>query len=44
MFRIFIELCFVQVTGRNPGYGFTATALLLAGITILKESDKMPGK
>lgn len=33
-----------RVSGRNPGYGFTATALLLAGITILKESDKMPGK
>lgn len=33
-----------RISGRNPGYGFTATALLLAGITILKESDKMPGK
>uniref|UniRef100_A0A1B6HJK4 Saccharopine dehydrogenase NADP binding domain-containing protein n=2 Tax=Homalodisca liturata TaxID=320908 RepID=A0A1B6HJK4_9HEMI len=33
-----------KVSGCDPGYGFTTTALLLAAVTILKESDKMPGK
>uniref|UniRef100_A0A1B6MG41 Saccharopine dehydrogenase NADP binding domain-containing protein n=1 Tax=Graphocephala atropunctata TaxID=36148 RepID=A0A1B6MG41_9HEMI len=33
-----------KVSGRDPGYGFTTTALLLSAVTILKESDKMPGK
>ncbi|KAG7198229.1 hypothetical protein KM043_005636 [Ampulex compressa] len=31
-----------KVSGVNPGYGFTCTAVLLSAITILKESDKMP--
>ena len=30
--------------GRNPGYGATCTALVLSGYTVLKESDKMPGR
>lgn len=33
-----------KVSGRDPGYGFTATALVLSAITILQEADKMPGK
>lgn len=33
-----------KVTGKNPGYGLTSICLLLAGITILRESDKMPDK
>ncbi|XP_054281886.1 saccharopine dehydrogenase-like oxidoreductase [Macrosteles quadrilineatus] len=33
-----------KVSGRDPGYGLTTTALLLAGITIIKDGDKMPGK
>ncbi|XP_043484039.1 saccharopine dehydrogenase-like oxidoreductase [Leptopilina heterotoma] len=31
-----------KVTGKNPGYGLTCTTLLLAGVTILRESEKMP--
>ncbi|XP_014231061.1 saccharopine dehydrogenase-like oxidoreductase isoform X3 [Trichogramma pretiosum] len=31
-----------KVSGRNPGYGATCTALVLSAVTILKESDKMP--
>ncbi|XP_043483926.1 saccharopine dehydrogenase-like oxidoreductase [Leptopilina heterotoma] len=31
-----------KVTGKNAGYGLTCTCLLLAGLTILRESDKMP--
>ncbi|XP_077286264.1 saccharopine dehydrogenase-like oxidoreductase [Arctopsyche grandis] len=34
----------VRVSGTNPGYGATVTALIYSGITILKEADKMPGK
>uniref|UniRef100_A0A1B6DUC4 Saccharopine dehydrogenase NADP binding domain-containing protein n=1 Tax=Clastoptera arizonana TaxID=38151 RepID=A0A1B6DUC4_9HEMI len=33
-----------RVSGRDPGYGFTAAALVLAGFTVFKESDKMPGR
>lgn len=33
-----------RVTGRNPGYGATCTALLMSAITILNESDQMPDK
>jgi hypothetical protein len=33
-----------KVSGVNPGYGATCTLLLIAAITILKESDKMPVK
>ncbi|KAG8238949.1 hypothetical protein J437_LFUL018699 [Ladona fulva] len=33
-----------QVKGTNPGYGATCVALLLSGLTILDESDKMPDK
>lgn len=33
----------VKVTGPNPGYGSTCVALLCSAMTILKESDKMPG-
>jgi len=32
----------VKVSGRNPGYGVTCIALIQSGLTILKESDKMP--
>lgn len=32
----------VSVVGKNPGYGATCIALLLAATTILKESSKMP--
>lgn len=31
------------VTGTNPGYGTTCAGVLLCALTILKESDKMPG-
>lgn len=34
----------VRVSGRNPGYGATATALVISALTILRESDKMPGR
>lgn len=33
-----------KVSGVNPGYGFTTTALVLSAVTILKEADKMPDK
>lgn len=33
----------VKVSGTNPGYGSTCTALVLSAIIILKECDKMPG-
>lgn len=33
----------VKVSGPNPGYGSTCVALLSTAVTILKESDKMPG-
>ncbi|EDW84892.1 uncharacterized protein Dwil_GK14366 [Drosophila willistoni] len=33
----------VRVTGPNPGYGATCVALLSTALTILRESDKMPG-
>jgi hypothetical protein len=36
-------LCF-QVSGKDPGYGLTCVTLLLTAITILRESDKMPGR
>lgn len=32
-----------KVTGQNPGYGATCVALLLSAVTILQDSDKMPG-
>ncbi|XP_053679423.1 saccharopine dehydrogenase-like oxidoreductase [Anopheles nili] len=32
-----------RVSGTNPGYGATCVALILAAVTILRESDKMPG-
>lgn len=31
-----------KVAGKNAGYGLTCKCLLLAGLTILRESDKMP--
>ncbi|XP_044006969.1 saccharopine dehydrogenase-like oxidoreductase [Aphidius gifuensis] len=31
-----------KVTGRNPGYGLTCTCLMIAGLTVLREADKMP--
>ncbi|GLV31174.1 Saccheropin dehydrogenase 1 [Carabus blaptoides fortunei] len=31
-----------KVSGVNPGYGFTCIALILCGMTMLKEADKMP--
>lgn len=31
-----------KVSGRDPGYGATADMLVLTGLTILNESDKMP--
>lgn len=34
----------VKVSGRNPGYGATCTAIVLSAFMILKESDKLPGK
>lgn len=33
-----------QISAFNPGYGFTATALILSAITILRETDSLPGK
>lgn len=36
------QALFAEVSARNPGYGATCTALVLAGITVLKEADKMP--
>uniref|UniRef100_A0A1B6C8Z6 Saccharopine dehydrogenase NADP binding domain-containing protein n=2 Tax=Clastoptera arizonana TaxID=38151 RepID=A0A1B6C8Z6_9HEMI len=33
-----------RVFGRDPAYEFTATSLVLAGFTILKELDKMPNR
>lgn len=33
-----------KVTGKNPGYGATCISLILCGLTILTESDKMPNK
>lgn len=32
-----------KLSGHDPGYSFTCTALVLSAITVLKESDKMPG-
>ncbi|XP_050069983.1 saccharopine dehydrogenase-like oxidoreductase [Anopheles maculipalpis] len=32
-----------KVSGTNPGYGATCVALILSALTILRESDKMPG-
>lgn len=32
----------LQVSGVNPGYGATCTALVYAAYTILKEQNKMP--
>jgi len=34
----------VKVSGKDPGYGLTCTILLLAAVTVLRESDKMPGR
>lgn len=34
----------VKVSGNDPGYGLTTKSLLLTAITILKESNKMPGR
>ncbi|XP_069678456.1 saccharopine dehydrogenase-like oxidoreductase [Periplaneta americana] len=34
----------VKVSGNDPGYGLTSRCLLLTAITILKESNKMPGR
>lgn len=33
-----------KVIGTNPGYGATCAMLVMAALTILKESDKMPEK
>lgn len=33
-----------KVKGTNPGYGATCVALLLSGLTILDDADKMPNK
>lgn len=33
-----------KVSGSNPGYGATCTALTLAAIMILTEKDKLPKK
>lgn len=33
-----------KVSGDNPGYGATCTALVLSGIMTLTEADKMPSK
>ena len=33
-----------KVTGVNPGYGATCTILLIAALTTLNETDKMPDK
>lgn len=33
----------VKISGTNPGYGATCVAVLCTALTILKESDKMPG-
>uniref|UniRef100_A0A1A9W2U6 Saccharopine dehydrogenase NADP binding domain-containing protein n=1 Tax=Glossina brevipalpis TaxID=37001 RepID=A0A1A9W2U6_9MUSC len=33
----------VKISGTNPGYGSTCVALLCTAVTILKESEKMPG-
>lgn len=33
-----------KVSGVSPSYNLTATVLVLAAITILKEADKMPDK
>lgn len=34
----------VKVSGVNPGYGATCVMLVFCGLTILKESNKMPDK
>ncbi|KAK6622743.1 hypothetical protein RUM43_008586 [Polyplax serrata] len=33
-----------RVSGTNPGYGATCIFLIMSGLTILEESDKMPNK
>jgi hypothetical protein len=33
-----------QLSGKDAGYGLTCTILLLAAVTVLRESDKMPGR
>lgn len=33
-----------KVSGMDPGYGFTCTALILSAVTVLKDASKMPGK
>lgn len=33
-----------RVKGRNPGYGATCLCLVLAGIVVLTETDKLPNK
>lgn len=36
------KVLLTKVSGVNPGYGTTCTAVTLSAITILKEADKMP--
>lgn len=33
-----------KVSGKNPGYGATCILLIVSGLTILEEHDKMPNK
>ena len=33
-----------QVSGKDPCYSLSCTILLLAAVTVLRESDKMPGR
>lgn len=33
-----------KVKGTNPGYGATCVAVTLAGIVVITETDKLPGK
>ena len=33
-----------QVSGKDVSYGLTCTILLLAAVTVLRESEKMPGR
>jgi hypothetical protein len=38
------SMIFFQVSGKDVAYGLTCTMLLLAAVTVLRESDKMPGR
>lgn len=39
-----INITFLQMSFKSPGYGFTSKSVIYSAFTILKESDKMPSR